>query len=208
MLLKKKQSSDVAIAELSVDQAIEDLGHPDAARRREAAAALHGSEGGVSPLIDLLQTEARPEVREAAIATLLSVGSGDVIDFFIEQLRGDEANRRNEAVYALQQMPEQSAEKVKALLHDSEPDVRIMAVDVVRMLTISNAAIWLRELLQKEDQPNVVGVTVDRLCEIGSIEDLPTLEQTKERFADDPYLQFSIDLAMKRIICLDAEEPI
>jgi HEAT repeat protein len=208
MLLKKKQYSDVSIAELSVEQAIEDLGHPDAARRREAAAALHGSEGGVSPLIGLLQTEARPEVREAAIAALLSVASGDVIDFFIEQLRGDEANRRNEAVYALQQMPEQSADKIKALLYDSEPDVRIMAVDVVRMLTISKAAIWLRELLQKEDQPNVVGVTVDRLCEIGSIEDLPTLEQTKERFADDPYLQFSIDLAMKRIICLDAEEPI
>lgn len=192
---------------MDASQAIDDLGHSQSSHRREAAVALHGVSSAVMPLIDLLRDEPRAEVREAAITSLLAVASDEVIDFFIEQLRGDEANRRNEAVYALQQMPDLSANKIKTLLADDEPDVRIMAIDVIRMLTISASALWLRELLETEEHPNVVGVAVDRLCEIGSVEDLETLRTTRDRFSNDPYLQFSIDLAIKRIVQLDAEKP-
>ncbi len=208
MLLKKNQSKAPVADAMTVEDAMEKIAHPEAAQRREAAVTLHGEEGAVDVLADCLRHEERQSVRGAAVSSMIAIGSDDVVDFFIEQLRGDEADRRNEAVYALQQLPEQSSQKIQSLLSESEPDMRIMAVDVIRLLTIPEAHLWLRALLSREDHPNVIGVAVDRLCEIGSVDDLPTLEEIKARFVHDPYIQFAIDHAIKRIICLDAEEPI
>lgn len=208
MLVKKKNTETSDVKTLSVQDAIADISHPETSRRREAAVALYGQAEALEVLAQRLDDEPSNSVREAIVAALIGIGSVETVDYFIGQLSSDEADRRNEAVYALQQMPEQSSEKIRTLLADPEADLRIMAVDVIRLLTISKASVWLRDLLEHEDHPNVAGVAIDRLCEIGSIEDVPTLERVKDRFSNDPYLQFAADHAIKRIISLDAEEPI
>lgn len=190
---------------MSVAKAKKTLAHSDASQRRAAVHALSETPNAVEPLIAILENEEHPAVREAAISALLSIGPDELVEACVLQLRGDEANRRNEAVQVLQQMGPQSSSVIQELLADADPDVRIMAVDVTRMLTNPEVSTWLRELLETEDHPNVVGTVVDRLCEIGWVEDIPALENAQMRFSDDAYLQFAIDRALTRIKNLDAE---
>lgn len=208
MLVKSQRDSDTGVDDLSTVEAKKELSNPDANRRREAAVALYGRKAALSALVDRLEEEDTPAVREAIINSLISLDSPKVVDTFIAKLRGDEAERRNEAVYALQQMPERSAQKVKKLLIDADADVRIMAVDIIRLLTISDAPEWLGVLLETEDNPNVVGVAVDRLSEIGSINELPVLEAVVKRFSGDAYLQFATNHAIDRIKAIHSEGPI
>ncbi|WP_194094406.1 HEAT repeat domain-containing protein [Marivivens aquimaris] len=208
MLVKSQRDNDTGVDDLSTVEAKKELSSPDANRRREAAVALYGRKAALSALVDRLEEEDTPAVREAIINSLISLDSPKVVDTFIAKLRGDEAERRNEAVYALQQMPERSAQKVKKLLIDADADVRIMAVDIIRLLTISDAPEWLGVLLETEDNPNVVGVAVDRLSEIGSINELPVLEAVIERFSGDAYLQFATNHAIDRIKAIHSEGPI
>lgn len=208
MLVKSQRGNNVGNDDLSTVEAKKELSSPDANRRREAAVALYGRKAALSALVDRLDQEDAPAVREAIINSLISIDSPKVVDTFIAKLRGDEAERRNEAVYALQQMPERSAQKVKKLLIDADADVRIMAVDIIRLLTISEAPEWLGVLLETEDNPNVVGVAVDRLSEIGSINEVPVLESVVERFRGDAYLQFATNHAIDRIKAIHSEGPI
>lgn len=205
MLIKSKDQQSGQVLRLTPEAARADLYHTDAALRRAAVNALFEAQDALDYLVPRLHVETDPAVREALVAALIRIGTLEVIDLFIAQLRGDEANRRNEAVHALQQMPRYSADRVCSLLADQDADMRIMAVDVIRLLTISDATIWLQELLETETNPNVVGVAVDRLTEIGEISAVPVLEMIKRRFADDAYLQFSVDHALSRIKALHAE---
>ena len=180
----------------------------DAANRRAAASALSGDKSALGVLSERLCDETSPEVREAVVQALIGIGSAKVVDLFIECLRGDNATFRREAVFALQQMPKKAGKKIRKLMADADDDVRIMAVDVLQLLTVSDAAAWLRELLATETSPNVIGVAVDRLSEIGGPEDIPALEAAKQRLAHDAYVQFAADHAIARIKALEAEGPL
>lgn len=119
-------------------------------------------------------------------------------------LRSEDAGLRNGAVAVLQQIPEATGAQMRELLADPDPDVRIMAVDVLQTLAHADAPAWLGELLQREGEVNVVGAAVDRLAEIGTPEMLPVLAEVRERFADEPYIAFAIETVVRRIAGGDA----
>ena len=70
---------------------------------------------------------------------------------------------------------------------------------LMQALAHADAPIWLGELLQRERHVNVVGAAVDRLAEIGTADMLPLLDAVKCRFEGEPYIQFAIDTAIRRI---------
>ncbi|OUD10611.1 hypothetical protein BVC71_03725 [Marivivens niveibacter] len=179
----------------------------NADNRRAAAIALSGQKEAFAELADLSRSETETPVRDAVLNALIAIGSAKVVDLYIEHLRADDATLRREAVYALQHLPKKAAKKIRKLMSDQDPDVRIMAVDILQLLTISDAVEWIRDLLANEDNANVVGVAVDRLSEIGGPQDVGILKQVKDRFSSDAYVQFAATHAIDRIIALEAEEP-
>ena len=56
----------------------------------------------------------------------------------------------------------------------------------------------LREFIKNETDINSLMTAIDYMGEIGSEEDIPLLEEIKEKF-NDPYVSFGIDLAIDRI---------
>jgi hypothetical protein len=54
------------------------------------------------------------------------------------------------------------------------------------------------EVIDRDPVVNVCGTAVDLLGELGSPASHEALERLKQRFADEPYIQFAADLALKR----------
>ncbi len=181
------------------------LASPDPQIRRDAARDLTGNPEAVSALVTALEIEDAAAVRQALVSALVSTGDRAVVAPLADMLRSEDAARRSEAVTALQQLPEIASEVIAGLLDSEDSDLRIMAVDVIRMLPNADAPGWLRHLLAHETHPNVVGVAVDRLAEIGGPDDLPVLRAVRDRFAADPYVAFAAELVIERIATLDRE---
>ncbi|MBB96687.1 MAG: hypothetical protein CML68_19075 [Rhodobacteraceae bacterium] len=88
---------------------------------------------------------------------------------------------------------------MRQLLAAPDPDVRIPAVDVLRLLPSPEMHRWLAELLARETHENVVATAIDRLAEIGGPEHLDVLHDVRTRFASVPYITFATDLVISRI---------
>lgn len=187
------------VAPLTVATAMGLLTAPDAQDRRRAALALDGCAKAHLTLAERLLEETDPAVRAALLSGLSTTENPEVVDHLITILRGEDASQRSEVVGLLQNRGELVAARIKDLLVDDDPDLRIMAIDILRLLPHEDAPRWLREHLAEETHANVVGVAVDRLAEIGGAADLPVLRAVAQRFASDPYLSFATDLVIKRI---------
>ena len=185
--------------------ALTGLAASDPQIRRDAARDLTGRAEAVAALVSALEIEEVPAVRQALVSALVAAGDRTVVAPLAALLRSEDAARRSEAVTALQQLPQLASEMIAGLLASADSDLRIMAVDLIRMLPNADAPGWLRHLLAHESHPNVVGVAVDRLAEIGGPDDVPVLRSVRNRFADDPYLAFAVELVIDRIATLDRE---
>jgi len=87
-----------------------------------------------------------------------------------------------------------------SLLNDPDPDVRIFAVNILESLCHPDVEQWLIDVIRDDAHINVCATAVDLLGEVGSEQALPALQSLKERFTDEPYIQFAADLAINRII--------
>ena len=85
------------------------------------------------------------------------------------------------------------------MLTDADPDVRILAVNILESLRHPNVEQWLIEVIESDLQVNVCATAVDLLGEVGSDTAHDPLRRLKLRFATEPYIQFATDLALKRI---------
>lgn len=178
---------------------LQQLEDGEAGVRRWAARDLGRHPGAVDGLVARLSRETVTEVREAILGGLLEIGSDAVAEGLLSFLRSEDAALRNGAVAVLQQLPDAVGAHMETLLRDPDSDVRIMAIDILQALAHRQAPYWLGELLEREQQVNVAGVAIDRLAEIGTPDLLPVLADVSRRFADEPYIQFAIDTAVRRI---------
>jgi hypothetical protein len=58
---------------------------------------------------------------------------------------------------------------------------------------------WLCLVLERDDNLNVVASAVEVMAEVGQAQDVPLLEATLARFGGDPFLAFTIDIAISRM---------
>jgi HEAT repeat protein len=95
------------------------------------------------------------------------------------------------------------APHMQTLLADKDPDVRIFGVNVLEYLRHPNTLRWLRGVIEEDDHINVCATAVDLLAEIGDPEDIPALHRLTERFPQQPFIAFAVQLAVRRIKATD-----
>jgi HEAT repeat protein len=175
------------------------LDSPDAESRWAAARGLAGHAQAVPELSAALGRETVPRVREAIMTALMRTGDAASVEAILPYLRSQDASLRAAAIEALQALSSAIAPFMAPLFSDPDSDVRLLATELARNMTASEATRLLCGLLEREQHPNVCAAAIDVLTEVGTSEALPALEKCAIRFAATPFLPFAISMAIARI---------
>jgi len=175
------------------------LGSDDATARRWAARDLAGHPGASEALLHRLAQEEDPSVRQVIFTTLAKLRDPIAVAGLVSCLRSEVPALRNEAVEIMQGLPAEVAPLMEGLLADPDPDVRILAVNILESLRHPLVETWLIRVIETDPHINVCGSALDLLSEVGSPQAVAAIGHLKERFADQPYIQFTADLALARI---------
>lgn len=167
--------------------------------RWTTARKIGGVATAVPALATALEAEQIPRVREALMTALMRVGDEASVQALLPYLRAQDAAQRSAAIETLQALPEAVSPFMTKLLGDADPDVRILATELVRNMPADQATRILNGLLEHELQPNVCAAAVDVLAEVGTRDALPALRACAERFRDKPFLPFAIATTIARI---------
>jgi HEAT repeat protein len=181
------------------DGLLQALQADDPMMRRWAARDLAAHPEAAAALVGQLRSEPENSVRQVILTALTQIGNDTAIQGLIDCLYLEDAMLRNAAIEVLKELPEQVAPFMGKLLQDPDPDVRIFAVDVLESLRHPRVEDWLIEVISQDPHVNVCATAVDLLGEVGSDQAKAALIALKQRFADEPYIQFASDLALKRI---------
>jgi HEAT repeat protein len=167
--------------------------------RWAAVRAAANVPAGLDILRHALTTETVSRVREAIFTALARIGTPASAAVVAAYVGSDDPEMRTGALDALRAMPEATARHLPDLLRDSDPDVRLLACELVRNQPTEAANALLSSLLADEMQANVCAAAVEVLAETGDHAILPVLQGCAARFPDDPFLAFAIGLASDRI---------
>jgi HEAT repeat protein len=167
--------------------------------RRWAARDLIDCPTASAALVKRLQHEDDESVREVILSTLTALGDEVAVAGLVVCLRSEDVSLRNEAIEAMKQLPAEVAPIMRGLLADANPDVRIFAVNILESLRHPEVESWLITVIEGDSQLNVCATAVDLLGEVGSVAAHEPLLRLKAHYADEPYIQFATDLALKRI---------
>jgi HEAT repeat protein len=168
--------------------------------RRWAARDLSGCPGSSAVLLERLQVEQDASVRDVIFTTLTRLGDAIAVAGLVACMRSEDVALRNEAIESMKQLPDAVAPIMRDLLNDADSDMRIFAVNILESLRHPDVEIWLREVIERDAHVNVCATAVDLLGEVGSAGALVSLQSLKARFAQETYIQFAADLAIKRIL--------
>jgi HEAT repeat protein len=176
------------------------LADPSSEVRRWAARDLADCIDCAAGMVERLRVEPDASVREVIFTTLTHLGDASAVQAMVEFLRSEDVALRNEAIEVMKQLPTAVAPIMRCLLRDADSDVRIFAVNILESLRHTDVERWLAEVIAQDAHVNVCATAVDLLGEVGSRAALEPLQNLKERFAEEPYIQFAADLAIKRIL--------
>ena len=176
-----------------------ELDNPNPIARRWAARDLAQFTEAAPALIVLLAREQDATVREAILMSLTDIGNATAVQGLVNCLRSEDVALRNEAIEAMKHLPEAVAPIMAGLLADPQPDVRIFTVNVLESLRHPDVEKWLIEVISEDAHINVCATAVDLLSEVGSEIAIAPLEALKQRFPEEPYIEFAADLALRRI---------
>jgi HEAT repeat protein len=170
-----------------------------AEQRLEAARALAEHPDSAAMLGAQLVGEADPSVREALFISLSELNSEAAATALLPLLRSADAQLRSSAIEGLAGMPRAVAPRVDALLRDNDPEVRIFTIKLLGDLRHEQVTAWLLQVLRDEPSVNGVACAVELLAEAGQPEHIGALQAARQRFGDDPFLAFAIDVTIERI---------
>lgn len=189
------QSSQRECSEIS-----QDLTSDDPSKRRWAARDIVSCAHASTMLLDQLDAETDMSVKQIILSSLTQIGDSEAVNGLVRCLRTEDVSLRNEAIEAMKHLPKEVASIMANLLNDPDPDVRIFAVNILESLCHPDVEQWLIDVIRDDEHINVCATAVDLLGEVGSDKSEPALQALKERFPEEPYIQFAADIAIKRII--------
>lgn len=181
---------------------LERLAGSDMGERRRAARALAREPDAVPALAARLECEPEPSVRDALFGGLVDIGGTLAADLVARLVRSEDASVRGGAIEALKRLGDDAVPALDVLLSDTDPDVRILAIEVTRAWPSALAVPRLQRIFESDPHVNVCGAAVDVATEIGTGELVEALTSLRARFAGVPFLIFAVDVACSRI---DAE---
>jgi HEAT repeat protein len=138
-------------------------------------------------------------LRDAITVELARMGGETVVNSLLPLLSSDDAGLRNIVIDILKELPQDVAPRMESLLDDPDPDVRIFLINVLEALRHPAVEDWLIAVISMDTNANVIITALDLLNEVGTHAALPALRQTALRFADEPFVVFSVDSALRRI---------
>jgi HEAT repeat protein len=183
----------------SAEKVERDLAEGNSEQRWHAARAASDIPDGLRLLRQAMLTEADARVREAIFTSLARIGTPECAEAVLPGLRSDDSQLRTASLDALRAMPTAAALHLPALLRDADPDVRVLACDLVRRQSVTDASMLLGEVLARDSEANVCAAAVEVLAETGGPSLLPLLAQCAARFPNDPFLSFAIRIASDRL---------
>jgi HEAT repeat protein len=166
---------------------------------RWAAARAASEPTAIPALGEALAHERDARVREAIFTALARIATPESAQVVLPYLRVDDASMRTGAMDALRAMQAASRPFLPELLTDPDPDVRLLACDLVRDVGGADGAGWLCALIETEPEVNVCAAAVEALGEIADATAAPSLSRCAERFPDDPFLGFAIKVVADRL---------
>jgi len=175
------------------------LENSDASGRRQAAREIVHCPDAASVLVSRLQRENDDAVREVILGALVRMSDPIALSGLVDCLRSEDAALRNEVIERFAQMGREVDPTLQSLLKDPDPDLRIFAVNILASSQHPNVESWLIEIIEQDTHLNVCAAAADLLCEVGTEASIDALARLKARFADEAYIQFAADLALKRI---------
>lgn len=175
------------------------LDSPDPECRREAALRLDGVAEAVPALLDRLEVETEPAVRDALLTTLAGHDTEAVAFGLAGHLASDDPGLRSAVAEAMAAMPESVPALMPALLTDPDHDVRVMTVMVLANLRHPEAGSWLVAIIRDDPHPNVVSAAIGALLPSAGPEHATLLQQALRRFPGDPFLRFVVENAVPRL---------
>ncbi|HYI69225.1 MAG TPA: HEAT repeat domain-containing protein [Skermanella sp.] len=178
---------------------LKQLSAPESGARRAAVRDLAAYPEAAMALCDRLEVEGSLSVRSVIMNSLIHAGTTEVASRLVSHLRSDDAQLRNAAIEALQEMPDAVAPHMRDLLADDDSDIRIFAVNILAALRHKRAPEWLAEVIRSDSHVNVCAAAVDGLIEVGGADVIPDLEALERRFADVSFMRFAIEAAIRRI---------
>jgi len=178
---------------------VQQLSDESAEIRRWAALDLAAFPDATEALCAHLQQETQPSVREAILTALIEIGGDAVVRGLMPLLRSEDAALRNPVVEVLQHLPEAVAPHIETMLEDPDSDYRIFVVNVLANLRHPHTPGWLQTVIERDADFNVCASAVEVLAEVGVPETIPALRALPGRFSDEPFMQFCVDAAIRRI---------
>jgi HEAT repeat protein len=178
---------------------IAQMSDAEAAVRRWAVRDLGSHPAAAAALGARLVVETDSSVRSALFSSLSRVGGDDVVRAVLPLLRSEDPELRNGVIEVLSGMPDAVAPHIDALLCDGDSDVRIFTVNLLGDLNHVRVVSWLERVLMQDAAVNVVGAALEVLAEVGTAGSLPALRAVVQRFPDDAFIGFAVDVAVERI---------
>lgn len=201
MALIRSHLSSAAVADGTLDPALlaGRLRHGTLAERRDAARQLALLPGSSPMLVEQLEEEHEPLVREALMLALARQGDDCAVRALLDCLRSEDAALRSDAIELLKTAGNQHPELIREALSDLDADVRILALGILESLRHPDVEQWLIEVIEHDTHANVCACAIDLLYEVGTPRAIPALEECRERFAHEDYLIFAVELALGRL---------
>ncbi len=135
-------------------------------------------------------------VQEAAELSIRKLGGEEAVEALIPFLWEDRPDIRNVAVDILRDIGSQGLDLLLDLLYEKESDIRIFVVDILGHTNSVLAARALCEILLNDPDPNVRSQAAVSLGELGFLESVSCLEKALE---DEEWVKFSAIEALKKI---------
>lgn len=172
----------------------------DADLRRMSARDLVAFPQACQALGDQLLLEENSEVLDSILNTLGQQGTPLAVEQILPCLRSANTFKRNQAIEVLKGLATEVAPFMEELLQDPDPDVRIFTVNVLESLRHPQVVAWLLDVVQTDPHINVCATALDLLAELGDESCLAALEEAAKRFPEEPYFEFTINMAIQRIV--------
>jgi HEAT repeat protein len=182
---------------VSCAELVDQLSGEDTEALREAAfrAGEMACEEAVPRLAGMLESH-NLGVQEAAENALRRIGGQNTVQHVIPLLRSEEAPVRNLSMDILRQVGEADFGALVDLLHDTDPDIRIFASDILGSTGQVMAVAPLCESLLKDPETNVRYQAAVSLGDLNFSEAAKCLNQA---LGDEEWVQFAVIEALAKI---------
>ena len=185
----------------NLDDAVEFFHDTDEREKKDYAIEEIAHLGGSDFLVSFMNQEELDKEVCTKIATVISNMDADdaPIEKIMDLLKLDNAYIRNLGISILRDFGDSIKYYIVKFLIGDDRDLRIFAINVLGDVNFPESRDMLVELLETEADINVAMTAVDYMGEIGEVEDVDLLESLKSRFAEDFYVEFAVDGAIKMI---------